>query len=168
MNCSEAQVELTALADGALEASEAAALRRHVDGCPACSTELAEIAVVVQMSRATLAELPVLRPGFETRLRARLAEETADSRRWYQRLWRPALVGALTAAGVLIMARSVGGPSAVLVPLGITAPPKIVAEKPVLFKDYQIIERLDELENFETVIQTPLEPEITGDKQGAG
>ena len=168
MNCSDAQADLTALVDGALEASQADAVRRHLGGCATCSAELAGIEDIILLTGDTLAELPVLRPGFETRLRARLAAARESSRPWYRRLWRPIFVGAFASAGVLIMAGSVGGPSAVLVPLGIKAPPKVVAEKPELFKDYAIIEHLDELENFETVIQTPLENDITGEDQGHG
>lgn len=168
MNCSAIREELTALADGALTGGADAVVRAHVAGCGDCAAELSGIQATVDLSRRVLVdELPTLRPGFETRLRARLAEETERGRsraRW----WRPAFVGALVAASVLLMARSVGGPSAVLVPLGIQAPPKKVAEKPVLFKDYEIIEHLEELENFETVIQTPLEYEIPGEGRGAG
>ena len=167
MLCSEAREELTALADGALETAPAEAVRRHVRGCTSCAAELAAIEEAVAFTREAFAELPELRPGFETRLRARLAEAAAAPS-WYRRLWRPLFVGALASVGVLVMARSVGGPSAVLVPLGIQAPPKKVAEKPVLYKDYEIIEHLDELENFETVIQTPLETDITGEHKGSG
>ena len=167
MQCAEAREELTALADGALEAAEADAVRRHVRGCAACAAELAAIEEAVAFTREAFTELPELRPGFETRLRARLEEATAAPS-WYRRLWRPLFVGALASLGVLLVARSVGGPSSVLVPLGIQAPPKKVAEKPVLFKDYEIIEHLDELENFETVIQTPLETDITGEDKSSG
>lgn len=167
MQCAEAREELTALVDGALVASEARAVRDHVRDCAACAAELAAVQAAVDFSRDAFGELPELRPGFETRLRARLAEAAAAPS-WTRRFWRPLFVGALATAGVLLMARSVGGPSAVLVPLGIQAPPKKVAEKPVLFKDYQIIEHLDELENFETVIQTPLENDFTGEDKGQG
>lgn len=167
MQCAEAREELTALVDGALDAAPAEAVRRHLRGCAACAAELAAVEEAVAFSREAFAELPELRPGFETRLRARLAEAAAAPP-WYRRLWRPLFVGALASLGVLVVARSVGGPSSVLVPLGIQAPPKKVAEKPALYKDYEIIEHLDELENFETVIQTPLETDITGEDKGAG
>ena len=168
MHCSQAREELTALVDGALEPAEAEVLRRHLDGCAACTHELAGIEHTVALTRDALAELPALRPGFDTRLRARLDEVRAAPRPWYRLAWRPFFVGALATAGVLLMARSVGGPSAVLVPLGIQSPPKKVAEKPVLYTDYAIIERLDELENFETVIQTPLEDDISGEQKDQG
>ena len=166
MTCAETRDELTALADGQLPSREAAVIRAHVGNCRDCTAELSGIEAAIGLSRTLLAEeLPVLRPGFDTRLRARLEEAAAPRRRSW---WRPFLVGSMATAGVLLMARSVGGPTAVLVPLGIQAPPKKVAEKPVLFKDYEIIEHLDELENFETVIQTPLEQEILGEHQGSG
>jgi anti-sigma factor RsiW len=169
MRCTDIREDLTAFRDGELEVTDARRVQQHVSECPACTTELREIEKTTDLLRQSLAELPVLRPGLETRLRAHLAEaERRPARSWWNRLWRPAIVAGLATAGVLVMASSVGGPAAVLVPLGIQAPPKKVVEKPVLYKDYEIIEHLEELENFETVIQTPLENHINGEHTGAG
>lgn len=167
MLCAEAREDLTALLDGALDERRAAAVRGHVDDCDVCARERASLATAVDLSRRLLAEVPELRPGFATRLEARLEEirrPAARPRRW----WGPVLAGTMAAGLVLAMASTVGGPSAVLVPLGLQAPPKQVVEKPQLFKDYEIIEHLEELENFETVIQTPLEDELLGQQKGSG
>jgi anti-sigma factor RsiW len=166
VHCREARENLTALADGALAPAEAETLRAHVGACGGCGQDLAGLEATVTLSRHALAEdLPALRPGFDTRLRALLVGEASPPRLGW---WRPLFASTLAAVAVLLMARSVGGPSAVLVPLGIQAPPPQVAERAVLFTDYDIIEHLDELEHFETVIQVPLEPEITGKRRGAG
>ena len=166
MLCREARENLTALADGALAPAEVEALRAHVGACTGCAQDLAGLEAIATLSRHALAaDLPVLRPGFDTSLRALLVGDAAPPRLGW---WRPLFAGTLAAVAVLLMARSVGGPSTVLVPLGIQAPPPQVAERAVLFTDYDIIEHLDELEHFETVIQVPLEPEITGERRGAG
>jgi anti-sigma factor RsiW len=160
---------LTALADGALVESRSRAMKAHVAECADCTREFHSLARTVELSRHHLAAFPELRPGFATRLNARLSDlRQQPERRPAWRWWRPAFVGGLAAAGVLVMASSVGGPSAVLVPLGLQAPPKQVVEKPQLFKEYEIIEHLEELDHFDTVIQTPLEDEILGQRQGAG
>lgn len=168
MSCERVREDLTALADGALPAAAAAALRAHLDACDGCAREARELAAATALSREFLAaELPVLRPGFDTRMRALLEGESRSGPG--RHLWRPLLAGALAAAvAVLVLASSTGGPSSVLVPLGIQAPPPELAEKPALFRDYEILEHLDELEHFETVIQVPLEPAGDGGRKGAG
>ncbi len=162
---------MTAFADGALQPRRAARLNAHVRVCAACHAELREIERTIAMQKAALqAPLPELSPEFELRLRQRLQElRRSDAYpTWAARIWKPALAAGLAAAGVLLAAAPLGGPSAVLVPLGIAPPPPKVAREPELFRDYPIIEHLDELENFDTVQAIPLEDEVLGKPRGAG
>jgi anti-sigma factor RsiW len=171
MRCATAQADLTALIDGALPSEAAAGLQAHVDSCPSCRRELHSLrdAVVLQ-SRVLAPPLPELSLGFETRLRQRLVEaaEERAARQWFPWLWKPVTATALAAASILMAAGPLGGPSAVLVPLGIQAPPPKLATKPELFEEYPIIEHLDELEHFETVDAIRLEDELRGKARGSG
>lgn len=165
MRCYTARLDLTALVDGELAPDRAAELRAHTEGCLACAADLESIERMVAMQRAAVPRaLPELSLGFETRLRQRLAEvRETDARRWWRTgWWKPATIGALATAGVLLAAAPLGGPSAVLVPLGIQDPPRKVATKPQLFTEYPIIEHLDALENFDTVKTIPLEDVLKG------
>jgi len=171
MFCAQARRQMTAFVDGALQPRRAARLRAHLHGCPSCQADLEEIEMTVAVQRAALeAPLPELSPEFEAQLGERLAElgESDVRSSWAAWAWKPALVGGLAAAAVLLAAAPLGGPSAVLVPLGIAPPPPKVAREPELFRDYAIIEHLDELENFDTVQAIPLEDEILGRPRDAG
>jgi anti-sigma factor RsiW len=170
MHCASVREELTALVDGALSRSEVAKVQGHLDTCTACASELVAIRRTVALERVALAEpLPELSLGFATRLGQRLAEAAEEGERswWRAWWWKPLAVGALAAVAVLLVAAPLGGPSAVLVPLGLQAPPPKVAKEPELFTDYAIIEHLDELEHFDTVESTPLNDDATVKSKGS-
>lgn len=170
MRCRSVQKEFTAFIDGELSPRQTARVQAHLGVCTDCPAEMGRIKRVVDIERdALLSPVPELSLGFETRLRQRLVEVESEGAPswWYARWWKPLLVSGVALIAVLIAAAPLGGPSAVLVPLGIQAPPAKVAKEPDLFKDYEIIERLDELEHFDTVDTVPLEEDMTGRSKGA-
>src|SRR5206468_3127715 len=89
---------------------------------------------------------------------SREAEYRARPRFDWKWLLRPIPMALAAAALVVLMLVEVaGGPEDVLVPIGVKAPPPAVSHKPGLFRDYAIIEKLDALENFDTVEVEPLD-----------
>lgn len=81
---------LSALAGGDLPPAEEATVRRHLEACPACRAELAQLEAVVQALRTT----PELEPPswLATRIMARVRETAAPRRSWYARLFQPLVV----------------------------------------------------------------------------
>lgn len=168
MQCAAIAEDLTALADGELAPERAVTIRDHLSSCGDCSKQLTAIERSLVLQRRSLSELPELRPGFDTRMWARLDEVRAqESRSRWSLWWKPLAIAAGAAAAVLVAAAPLGGPSAVLVPLGIQRPPAKVAKQTDLFRDYQIIEHLDELEHFDTVESEPLDDNSQDKPNGA-
>jgi hypothetical protein len=79
--------------------------------------------------------------------------------RWRWVLRPVVLAPVLTLLLVLGLFTAAGGPADVLVPLGVASPPPAVKRAPGLFKDYSLIQHLDELEHFDTVEAEPLDDE---------
>src|SRR5271154_7170930 len=101
MKCDEIREMMPDMASGLVEITPE--VGGHLAGCGACAGKLEEF-------RQTMALLdewkaPELSPYFDTRLQARLREETAKAQRgWMAWLRRPALAAALT----VLMAIGVG------------------------------------------------------------
>lgn len=165
--CERYREQLTAAADGALSWPWRIRLSLHLDRCPACATLAARSREFVAAQRELL---PRLGPdgldvgaalaAAKRDLKALGAETAARPRPMTKEPRQPWLwlaVGGATA--MLLLASSVasiGGIDAVLVPLGMEAPPKAVAKRADLFYEYDLIRRLDALENFEAVREVPL------------
>lgn len=166
-SCRAMQEKLTAWVDGELSPRWDARLRQHVAVCTACAAAAAAIRAAVAWQRRCLPE--VVRPvGLDPALlRGRLrqalaAEPDVPDRSWVWLLRPLAIGGAAVAVATAVLFFVAGGPGAVLIPLGVESPPAAVAREPDLFKDYQLIQHLDALENFDTVESIPLD-----DDQGA-
>jgi anti-sigma factor RsiW len=104
--------DLTALLDGELPPGQAAAVTRHLSGCPACRAERDRLAAGIAALRA-LPPAPEPSPHLATRLSARLAREGRPAsgllgwlaaRRW--KLAAPATAAAVAAAVVLFAVRT--------------------------------------------------------------
>jgi hypothetical protein len=97
------------------------------------------------------------------KLRSALAAEPNPAVRAWMPLFRPiAVAGAAAMVGAILLLLSVvGGPTAVLVPLGVESPPVAVTREPELFENYRLIQQLDVLENFDTVESEPLDDDQT-------
>src|SRR5262245_34393717 len=98
MNCTEARRSLPALLYDDLKPDPAAALRRHLDGCPACQAEYAAL----DRLRHGLDTLPPA-PPVEVDL-SRLYQEAARRQERRLRRWRLTAVAlAAAAAGLLLV-----------------------------------------------------------------
>lgn len=175
-SCRTVRENLSAWIDAELSRRWTDRVRRHLDGCAACSAEAENLRTAIAGQRHALARIMTLDNFDPARLRAQLrralhehSDTTArwsgapewDSPRWGWLLRPVAVAGAaLTAAmiGALVFA---GGPRAVLIPLGVESPPSAVTREPELFKDYPLIQQLDVLENFDTVESVPLDDDQT-------
>jgi len=158
---------LTPWLDGELPESRARRLRHHLGRCGICAAEVERLRVAVGWQRRALPCLlrvegvdPV---ALGRAIDATLAAERIPSLPLRKPLLRPILVAsvAVTAGLILLLLSVAGGPNAVLIPLGVKSPPSAVTREPDLFENYQLIERLDALENFDTVEAQPLDDDRT-------
>ncbi len=148
--------DLTALVDGELSPTRAAAVRSHLFHCPHCAAFQEEVARCVAQQRRLLAlvaetaDIDAERLGRS--LAARLDKERVPPRRWA--LASRLAVAAAVAGALLVLVPAL---NPLLIAAGVADPPPVVAEKPDLFRDYTLFEHLDALEHFETVQAVPLE-----------
>jgi Putative zinc-finger len=97
--CGEVQAELSALLDGEIDAPTAAAVRRHVEGCPHCSRQEANLRAV----RSALRVVPAGSvPDLTEPIMARVADSTALHRRRARR-WHYAKTGLVAAAATIAL-----------------------------------------------------------------
>ena len=118
----------------------------------------------IQWQRQALAEVTAVDEfdpqALHAKLRRVLAAEPAASVPLWAWLLRPvALASAAAIVAVVVLFSAMGGPKAVLIPLGVESPPIAVSSEPDLFENYQLIQHLDALENFDTVQSGPLDEE---------
>ena len=157
--CWMVQGDLTAWIDGELSARRAERVGRHLASCGACASEAESLRDAIAHQRSLLERLAAVdvSPALSRRVLREIAEESEEPRSWLW-LFRPVAVAAATAAVAMLgLFTVVGGPRAVLIPLGVEPPPPAVTRTTDLYKDYPIIEKLDALENFDTVESIPLD-----------
>lgn len=161
-NCRAVQEELTAWCDGELSDRQAQGIEQHLHACPACAAEAEGIRAAVHWQREALAQV-VTAPDLNLamlhgNLRRSLAADPEPQRASWTWLFRPfALAGAAVMIAAMVLFSLLGGPKAVLIPLGVEPPPVEVSSEPELFENYQLIQHLDALENFDTVESVPLD-----------
>jgi anti-sigma factor RsiW len=163
LRCWIARRNLTAWLDGELSESRARHIRHHLSCCGACSVEAEHLGAAVTWQRHTLPQLFRTEDVDTGALRRALHTALAAERSPSIPLFRPVVVaGAAVMVGLILLLLSVaGGPNAVLIPLGVKSPPLAVTREPDLFENYQLIQRLDALENFDTVESEPLDNDQT-------
>jgi anti-sigma factor RsiW len=162
MKCRAVKGDLTAWCDGELSPRRAERIERHLAECTRCSAEAASLSAAIQWQRQALPRAAALADcefgALRASLKRSLAAETAPRAPFWLGLFRPVAVAAAAAVvGVIVLFSFMGGPSAVLIPLGVEAPPVAVRSEPELFENYQLIQHLDALENFDTVESIPLD-----------
>lgn len=160
--CGTVRRNLTTWIDGELSNWRSGRIQRHLSNCPSCRAEAEQLRADVQwQARALSAAIAVTEvdsQALRLRLQRALAAEPEAHGVDWNWLLRPFVAAAMALTLGLVLAFSVlGGPKAVLMPLGIEAPPVAVTREPELFEDYQLIRNLDELENFDTVESEPLD-----------
>ncbi|MBP1684017.1 MAG: putative zinc-finger [Deltaproteobacteria bacterium] len=167
IRCWFAQRNLTAWLDGELPEPRTRRLRHHLDACSRCSREAEHLRSAVHWHRRALPHLltggALETISFQNTMHSvLLAERRATVAPWTRPIRPMVLAGAALMAGLILVLLSVaGGPSAVLIPLGVTSPPVAVTREPDLFENYQLIQQLDALENFDTVQSEPLDDDET-------
>lgn len=161
--CTRIRQDLTAWVDGELAGRRRARLDDHLDQCPDCrvEAELLRHSVVAQtMALRALAPPDANLPLLWTRLSGAMAGEPRS-------LWRFgrafAGFGLAAVAALLVGVRQAGGPEVLLVPIGVKSPPPKVKTKPRLFQEYPLIEKLEILENLDTVDAIQLDEESPSD-----
>jgi anti-sigma factor RsiW len=161
-SCWVVRRNLTAWVDGELPRRKAEGLERHLTGCAACSAEAEGLRAAIRWQRQILPRVATAAEYDSGPLHAKLqralaaeADGRASAWRW---LFRPvAIAGAVVTAVVVLFFSVMGGPKAVLIPLGVEPPPVAVTSDPDLFENYQVIQHLDALENFDNVESVPLD-----------
>ena len=161
-SCGAVQEHLTAWVDGELSPRWTARVSEHVASCVPCAQAADGLRTSIAMQRAALKRLSAVDDLDTAALQARLRRAVAAADEPRQSVWsrflRPlVLVPAFALLAVLTLLTAAGGPTDVLVPLGVRPPPPAVKRAPELFKDYSIIQHLDELEHFDTVESEPLD-----------
>ena len=170
--CSRVRDDLTAWIDGALAPAATVRVEHHLARCPQCTQETQRLRQSIAAQQRLLPLLFEAKPVEAERLLAAVHRSIAsgaaiaeDKQSWWRSFdWRqilrplPIAVGAAVVV-LITLVEVAGGPEDVLVPLGVKAPPAVVKKKPGMFRDYAIIERLDALENFDTVEVEPLDDE---------
>jgi anti-sigma factor RsiW len=157
---------LTAWIDGESPYRQAERIQRHLTTCATCSAEAERLRAAIRWQRQALPFLVAaenLDPGqLRMQLQRALAAEPAWSPPAWKWLFRPvAITGAAVMIGIVLVFSLMGGPKAVLIPLGVEPPPLAVTREPDLFENYQLIQHLDVLENFDTVESEPLDDDPT-------
>ena len=164
-SCGTVQEHLTAWIDGELSPRWGKRVREHLAGCARCAAEADGLRASIALQRRVLTRLTAADVDvamLQARFR-RAVDGDAEVER-HRSLWnwllRPVVLApALATLAVIVLLSAAGGPTDVLVPLGVTPPPPAVRRAPDLFKDYTLIQHLDELRHFDTVESEPLDDE---------
>ena len=163
-HCRAVKREFVAWCDGELSGREAERVEQHLAACEACSAEAESLSAVIRWQRQVLRHVTAVTDQecapLQTRLRRALAAEIEPpgQARFWSLIFRPVTIATAAAMIAIIALFSVlGGPNAVLIPLGVEAPPVAISRQPDLFENYQLIQYLDAMENFDTVQSVPLD-----------
>jgi len=146
MNCEKVREELVALIDGQLADKDARAVEDHLASCRACARELELTKRAVELSRQH--QTPALSGDFERSFWARFERE----KKWsffditvYLPRW--ALAASAAAATLLVAGWFVWSTARPRV----TEEEKVVASHLELFSDYEAINLIDLLDDFEVI-----------------
>ncbi len=173
--CRKIKENLTAWIDGELALGANERVEQHLARCASCSDEARILRRSVESQRRLLPQVAGARPTDADRLLAAVrrriaAAEPVEEEGWWRRwswTWGLRPLPMAVAAAVLLVVVFVevaGGPDDVLVPVGVKAPPAAVSRKPAMFRDYAIIEKLEALENFDTVEVEPLDDDQASER----
>ncbi len=163
-SCGAVRENLTAWVDSELSPRRVERVREHVARCADCAAEAESLRASIGLQRRVLTRLTAVGDVDSAMLHARLrravaAEAEPRPLRWSW-IFRPmVLAPAVALLAVLVLFTAAGGPTDVLAPLGVAPPPLAVKRATGLFKDYTLIQHLDELEHFDTVESESLDDE---------
>lgn len=155
VRCQPVRSRLTAWLDEELSARWDRKVREHLAQCAGCSAEAAEIRTAISFQMQALSQLlrrsGEISPSLWSRIDGRVEEADEPLRSTWSWMRRPIVVGVAVALSMLALASVAGGPETVLIPLGVKAPPAIVKQAPEMFTKFRMFEKLDILQNFDTV-----------------
>ena len=136
MSCSRMENKILGYVDGRLKEGERLEVDKHLAACAACRLRVNEFRTVSSL----LDELPMIEPspGFDMRVRARVAAEPVKQSWW---AWFP--------APRVAFAASVLGLATIWVATRPNNPPQIAQE------DIPVLENYDVLSNFEPLTELP-------------
>lgn len=161
-SCRAVQRELTAWCDGELSRRRAERIAHHLAACATCAAEAESLRAAIAWQRQALPQ--IMAAGdldvvpLHAQLRRALAADREPRPQPWAWLFRPvAIAGAAAIVAIVVLLSIMGGPRAVLIPLGVESPPVAVTSEPELFENYQMIQQLDAMENFDTVESVPLD-----------
>ncbi len=164
-SCRSVHRNLVAWCDGELSPRQARRVRDHLATCAACAGEAERVRTAIEWQTQALIGIAVAAAdthALQMKLQQALASEPDPGFPWWTWLTRPVALGAAAAVALVVVFFSlVGGPKAVLIPLGVEPPPVAVSSEPELFENYQLIQHLDAMENFDTVESVPLDEDQT-------
>jgi anti-sigma factor RsiW len=159
--CRTVQSNLTAWVDGELSRRWERKVRDHLERCQLCAAEAEALRSAVEVQtrvlRQGLHQAGVVPAGLWTRVAAHAQETHAAPLAWLFWLRPVVIVCAVVVLSLVGFVSAAGGPQAVLIPLGVKAPPPAVKRAPSMFTQYRMIEKLEILENFDTVDAVPLD-----------
>ncbi len=166
VSCRRVNADLVAWCDGELSPERAKRIADHLSICAACAREAQHTRAAIEWQKTALTDITAVEQfdtqALQMKLRRALASDPEPPLPWWAWLTRPvALAGAVALVAVVVFFSVVGGPKAVLIPLGVEPPPVAVSSEPELFENYQLIQHLDALENFDTVESVPLDEDQT-------
>jgi anti-sigma factor RsiW len=162
-SCRAVRENLTAWIDGELLPRWTERVRQHLAGCAQCAIEAEGLRGSIALQRQVLPRVvagAVDTVALQARLRRAVAAAPEPREHAWRWIFRPVVLApAFAVLAALALFMFVGGPTDVLVPLGVAPPPAAMRRAPELFKDYTLIQHLDALENFDTVESEPLDDE---------
>lgn len=148
MDCLLCREKMDAYVKGKLAPDALEAFERHLAGCVGCREELAQVRRLHGALSAW--QVPPSRPGFETRLAARLREAQTQAQRRPARFWQPAWIGATAliaaAVGAGVWWSSLANPQK-----NQELVASAVAQDLDLYDNLDLLEELDLLENWEEI-----------------
>jgi anti-sigma factor RsiW len=152
MLCRWVDSEITALADGERTGWRAALARRHLASCGRCAARRAETERSVDRQRHLLPRVlfstDVPTDAMFAEVTRRLGAEPVALP--VERQYRPRLIFA-SAAGAIVLVLALRLLNPVWIVLGIESPPPRLADAPDLFRDYELFQHLDLIENLDQV-----------------
>jgi len=169
MACDRYEEDLTAWIDGELPLIAAVRLRRHLIGCRACGTAIAQLRQTVALQTELLTRplavdsdrlLAVTRTSIAALGTPRSVEPATHvpTFAWGRAAFTGIGVFVLLVGSAVVVSRSVGI-QPMLIALGVEAPPPQVVRNAELFREYELIRELEALEHFESVDRVSLDDE---------
>jgi anti-sigma factor RsiW len=146
------ETELIPFLRGELSPTDHARVAAHVEACEECRLATAESRTVLAVLAARQSGPPPLDWGrYQAEVRARAA--VRPRRRWWTRPVPTVAVAAFATAGVLVSVNALQRSNERRPPDGTAIEETVLGARLPLLREYQVVERLDMLEDLEAIRQ---------------